>query len=126
MRLRHQHPAALRAGEARTGRANTRVLARHRSRARGFQKAGEMNMRRTTLVFVLSIICGVCGTVALAALADWREWCCLNSWAMMHDTGPAVFLLSALAGYHLVSTIGASMRRLPPSWPPGWLAHTAY
>ena len=83
-------------------------------------------MLRTTLVFVLSIMCGLCGTVALAVVADWRQWCCVNGWAMMHDTGPAVFLLSVLAGYHLVSTIGAKGRHLPPSWPPGWLAHTAY
>jgi hypothetical protein len=81
---------------------------------------------KTTLVFALSIICGLCGTAALAVLADWRHWCCVNSWAMMHDTGAAVFLLCALAGYHVVSTIGAKRRQLPPSWPPGWLAHTAY
>jgi len=82
-------------------------------------------VRKTTLL-VLSIICGLIGTVALAAFADWRQWCCVNSWAMLHDTGSAVFLLSALAGYHLVSALGARIRQLPPSWPPGWLAHTAY
>lgn len=87
---------------------------------------GDTGMRKTALVLVLSIICGVIGTAALAVSADWLKWCCVNSWAMMHDTGSAVFLLSALAGYHLVSTIGARNGRVPPSWPPGWLAHTAY
>jgi hypothetical protein len=37
-----------------------------------------------------------------------------------------VFLVFALIGYHLVSAIGAKMGHLTPSWPPGWLAHTAY
>jgi len=77
-------------------------------------------------VFVLSLMCGLCGTAALAIIADRRQWCCVNSWAVLHDTGPVVFLLFALAGYHLVSAIGAKMGHLPSPWPPGWLAHTAY
>ena len=83
-------------------------------------------MRRTTLLFVLSLICGLAGTAALAALATSLQWCCVNSWALLHDTGPVVFLLFALAGYHLVSAIGAKRGQLPSAWPPGWLAHTAY
>src|SRR5262249_5963940 len=83
-------------------------------------------LRTTTLLCALSIICGLCGTVAVAALADSSQWCCINSWAMMHDTGPAVFLLCVLAGYHLVSTIGAKTGHLRPSCPPGWVAHAAY
>jgi hypothetical protein len=83
-------------------------------------------LRRTILVFALSLMCGLCGTAALAVLADRLQWCCVNSWALLHDTGPVVFLLLALAGYHLVSAIGAKMGHLPSPWPPAWLAHTAY
>jgi len=66
------------------------------------------------------------GTIALGVIADGSHWCCVNSWSMLHDTGPAVFLVFVLGGFHMVSAMGAKAGYLSSSWPPGWLAHIAY
>jgi hypothetical protein len=80
----------------------------------------------TVLVCVLSAAFGIAFTAGLAATADANNWCCVHSWALAHGSGAVVFLLSALAGFHIVRTIGSRLEFLTPAPQFGVLAHAAY
>jgi hypothetical protein len=92
--------------------------------------AETLRTMKTVLVFFASAVFAIVATIALASTADALHWCCVHGWALLHGSGESVLLLSGLVGFHVVSLVGSLRttwrKKLPSSWPPGWLAHAAY
>lgn len=68
---------------------------------------GDVSLTRRLVTSVaigaLSLVVAVAGTMLTAWLADEFHWCCVHSWAMVHDTGIIVLMAWGLVGFHLVS-----------------------